>query len=541
MRLFNSLIAVMAIGATAATAQEFKETVHPLSGKATKGYMYEVTKEEGGNTYITYKMKGDKKSDDISYEKYSFDKDLKFINAADVQEKKEQKEDYQGTYYYANVGGGNSFDVMSMKLRLNKVVRLLTWNHEKQRYTVKKVISSENIKPKNDDGQVYYGYASYTASDPAVTDVFVLAKNEAKSKKEIDKFFVLQFDEKLELKKQPLDLNGAYSLVFCDQLKSEDVVMIFAPNKGAADVSKYIFYQYDIAGNLKHKIEFKSPASALLITAAYENAGNIYFFGTSPKSEDAYAEKFSEYAPISNPGFTEGGNNSMDFKWRKSLDEKMDNFHLLKFSGSQLAFASQTPISEFKSKYITAKDDKGASPYKGSKFFIENFTVTASEDYLVAGQLTSTVSMGIGNAVDSYEDIVCFHFDKTGNLKAQYGIGKMNTDKKSEIFYMTQRFFPSSDGKSMFWELMEVKGTKGYESFTDAYNGVPTFYPLYFPRLVKIDLEKTSLGAVSVMGGEKYFLRRDFTSKFDKTENSITYIGHDDDWKKLWIGKVRLD
>jgi hypothetical protein len=42
------------------------------------------------------------------------------------------------------------------------------------------------------------------------------------------------------------------------------------------------------------------------------------------------------------------------------------------------------------------------------------------------------------------------------------------------------------------------------------------------------------------MGGEKYFLRKDFTSQFDKAGNSITYIGHDEAWKNLWIGKVLL-
>jgi hypothetical protein len=540
MKTIHWVIALIAMTAITANAQVFNEAVQPLSEKAMKGYMYKVSKDEGGNSSITYKMKLDKKSEAVSFEKYTFDKDLKFTGTTEVQEPKEQKPDKEHTFYYANVGGSTSFDVLSMKLKLNKVVRLLTWNHDKQKYVTKKTISNETIKPKNDAGKVYLGYASYSSDDEAKSDVFVLAKTETKDKAIADKFYILQFNSNLELNEKAIELQGAYSLVFCEQLQSEDVVMVFAPKKGSADVSKYIYFRFDIEGNQKNKAEFTSPVSALAITAAYETDGNVYFFGTSTKSAKSYQEVFGEYAPISSPGFSQGGNNYMDYKWRTSVDETMYNFHLLKITGNQLTFSSTTPVADFKTKFKTAPGDKGATAYKGKKFYIESFFVTSAEDYLVAGQLSSKVNMGNANIVDAYTDIICFHFDKTGNLKAQYGIGKMNNDKKSEIFEMVQNFHPSSDGKSLYWEIMEVKGTKGYESFLDAYNGNATFYPLYFPRIVKIDISSNTLGAVKVMGDGKYFLRKNFTSQFDKSENSITYLGHDEAWKKLWVGKVKM-
>ncbi|PWA07444.1 hypothetical protein [Flavobacterium psychrotolerans] len=526
------------IGTT--NAQEIKETVEPLSKKAQKGYMYDVSKDDSGNSDITFKMKVDKKSDAVTFEKYSFDKNLKFNAAADTQERKEQKEDIERTSFSAYVGGTSSFDVLSMKLKLNKIVRLKTWNHEKQVYMTKKIISDETLKPRNDNGKVYYGYASYSSFDDTKNDLFALAKMESKDKKQADQFLVLMINDKLELKEKMLDLNGSYSLVFCQQMPSENIVMVFAPNKGALNVSNYVYYQFDIEGNIKNKIEFKSPASALLLTSAYEKDGNVYFFGSSTKSKDPFQEVFNEYASIYNPGAGADGNSKLYLKWKKSLDEDMDNFHLLKFSGNQLTFASTTAVPEFKSKFKTAPGDKGASVYKGKNFFIENFFVTASEDYLVAGQLTSSVNMGMGNPMDSYEDILCFHFDKNGNLKAQYGIGKMNNDKKSEIFNMKQQFYPSPDGRSLYWELLEIKGFKGYESFLDAYTGYTTFYPLYFPRIVKIELSNSTLGAVKALGDGKYFLKRDFPRLLDPKENSITYIGLDEDWEKLWIGKIIL-
>jgi hypothetical protein len=72
----------------------------------------------------------DKKSEDLTFEKYSFDKNLKFINSSEVQEKKDQKEDVDRTSFYAYVGGTSSFDELSMKLKINKRVQLKKWNHE---------------------------------------------------------------------------------------------------------------------------------------------------------------------------------------------------------------------------------------------------------------------------------------------------------------------------------------------------------------------------------------------------------------------------
>lgn len=335
-----------------------------------------------------------------------------------------------------------------------------------------------------------------------------------------------------------MDLKGSYSLVYCRQLANDDVVAVFAPNKNAADVSKYVYFRFDIKGKLLSKVEFTSPASALLITAVYEQDGNIFFFGTSTKSTGLYNQVFNEYAPIYNPGFTEGGVNKLDFKWQKSVEEKMDNFHLLKFDNSKLIFAATTPVADFKSKFKTAPGDKGASVYKGKRFQVEKFLVTNDGDYLVAGQLMSTINMGTGNRVDSYEDVVCFHFDKSGNLKAQYGIGKLNNDKKSEIFDMKQNFYPSADGKSLYWEILEVKGVKGYEGFLEAYYDAPSYYPLYYPRVGKIDLATSTVGALKTLGDGKYFLKRNFIGFYDTKEGSVTYYGNDDDYKNMWIGKL---
>ena len=228
MKITLILVIFCVFTVISAYAQEFTENVQPLSDKAQKGQIYEVNKDDKGNCNVTYRMKLDKKSEVVSYEQYNFDKNLKFIGASDIKVNKENNPDIERTYYSAYVGG-TGVAALRVTLKLNKDVALETWNQKKQRYQVKKWLSSETIKAKNDDGRVYIGYASYSSNDVNKSNVFVIAKTETKDKALADKFSILLFDAKLELKDNPIDLKGSYTLVFSSMLESEDVVMVFAP------------------------------------------------------------------------------------------------------------------------------------------------------------------------------------------------------------------------------------------------------------------------------------------------------------------------
>ena len=209
---------------------------------------------------------------------------------------------------------------------------------------------------------------------------------------------------------------------------------------------------------MKNKCTFKSPSNNLLVLNAQEKDGSIFFCATSSKKDDAYDDVYSEYAgAISNPCFTDG-ENKLDARWAKDADGKMEHFHLLKFTGNNFDFGSTANISEFKEKFKTTEADRHADPYKGKKFYVESFTITPAGEYLIAGQLTGREKTGSSSSVKTYEDIVCMHFDKSGQLRAQYGVEKMNNDKKSSAFPINQSFIPSKDGKSLYWEIMEVKG-----------------------------------------------------------------------------------
>lgn len=509
-----------------------QETIQELTKKSKKGYLTE-TDNSNGNYLITYKTGGDKKKNEVFYETYLFDNNMKFIKNEEVAEPKiAAMPDKQITRFGAYVGGCSSFDVLSMKLKLSRSTVNTKWDYKRQAYFYDKTIKEETIKAKNENGK-YYGYAAFNGGEDG--KLFVIAATEGKKDK--NDFFILSVDENLNIIEKPVDISGSQSLVYTNQLEKGDVVMIFAPKKGEADISNYTYLLYSANGELKNKVVFKSPSNNLLVTNVQEANGSVFFCGSSTKSNDSFDEVFDDYvAEIRNPCYKEA-QNYRDEKWAKKADDKMDNFHMLKFTGNQLRFASTTPVSEFKSKFKTAPADKNADPYKGKNLQVNSFYVTVDEEYLVAGQLLSKVKLGSGNPVKSYEDIICFYFDKMGQLKTQFGTEKMNTEKKSEIFPVKQSFVPSKDGKSIYWTIMEVKGFKGYDSFVDAYNGDPSYRAKYFPRIAKLDLQSNSIGNFAVLGNEKFYVSAAFLPMVDIKNHSVTYIGNDNDYEKLWLAK----
>lgn len=510
-----------------------QEAIQDLSKKAGKGFLYKA-ESAGGNYVVTYKIPGDKKANEIFYENYSFDGNLKFLKNEEISEPKQSQDDKPDktvSGFWASVGGCSSFEILSMKLKFSKYTELQTWDYKKQRYITKKTISSETIKPKNENGK-YEGYAAFTNSDQTL---FVLAGMDSKVTKHATDFSILSINADLDISGKPVDISGSQSLVYSAQLNDGDIVLVFAPNKGEPDLSAYTYLRYSPNGDVKNKVAFKSPSNNLLIVDICEKDGSVFFCATSTKSKEAYGEVFDDYgASISNPCFTDA-QNKKDFSWLKRANEKMESFHLLKFTGGQLDFASTAPVSEFKAKFKSS--DKKADPYKGSKFTVEEFTLTPDGEYLIAGQLNGKTSLGLGNPVKTYEDIVCFHFDKSGQLKAQYGVQKLNDDKKSEIFPVRQMFMPSKDGKSLYWMVMEVKGFKGYADFLDALNGRATYYPRYFPRIAKLDVQNASVGSFTIPGNEKYYMTKRFEPIADTRDNSLVFIGSDEDYKKLWVNK----
>jgi hypothetical protein len=519
-------------------AQKANETSQPLSKKATKGMLVDAAIAEDGSVKLTYKMKVNKKSDEVAYEDYVFDKGLGFKGIQQTSENKSKKEDQKVKTLVAFVGGTNSFNVLSMSLNLQAEEWERIWDYDKQTYKWGKRLSKEAVKPRNSESK-YRGFAAFPNDDEGT--ISVIASYDQKG--DDDQFVVLYITNDLALKETKVPVKGSYSLVYCGLRSSGNIFAIFAPNKGEANTSKYVYTEFTEKGDVVSSQEFQSPASNMAVMDYRDLNGDLYLCAASTDSKDAFNEVFSSYAPIGNPGYSTAANRQMEKYEKRMFGTDFDYFHLLKITDGKLAFAGTTAIKDFKTKVVTPPTQRKNHPYKGHKFSIENLAVAPNGDFLIAGQLQEKKTTNKGASYEyRYTDLVCLHFDKAGNLKTQYAVEKVNDDRESEVFQSMQNFFFSADGRKAFWEIMEVKGTKGYSSFVDAYNGNKTFTANYFPRVATIDLNSTKLSDFTVLGNEgKFLMYPNHSFLMDEKAKTRYYLGHDDDYEKVWVGSYTFE
>jgi hypothetical protein len=529
------LTAVVSSTLTAiAYGQSVKETQQDLSKPAKKGMLTNASLKDDGDIVLTYTMKVDKKSDQLAYEDYVFDSDLKFKAIQPGKENKEMNPDKKVTTLAAYAGGSNSFNVNSQKLALQKEEWTKTWSYKWQRYEWGRRLSKEKVSLKNADSK-YDGYTELSTDDGA----FIIASYEPDGKGAKEQFIALAVDVNLNVKETPVTTDGNYSLVFYGLRESGNPFVIMAPKDKMPDLKKYVYAEFTQKAELVKRTTINAPSTNMMVMDFREINGELFLVGASTKSDDPYEDEYTDYANISNPA---AGISRQVQKYNEVIYKKeMDNFHFLKLKDGELVFATTTPVKNFKDKVIAPPSQKKKHIYQGNKLYIQTMAVTPGGEYFIAGQLMDK-DMVKGNLVVKYKDIVGFYFGTNGELKAQYAVEKMNDDSKSEVFESEQRFIMSPDGKTAHWEILEVKGTKGYASFLDAYNGNSTWMGHYFPRIAKINFGSGTLSDFTVMGEKgKFLLYKYHAYLLDEKTKTRFYVGHDDDYEKIWLGKYKYE
>jgi len=516
-----------------------KEVVQELSKGARKGVLVDAKWGEDNLLRLTFKMKVDKKSDEVLYEDYVFDKDLSYKGIQPSVVSKVVKPDEKQTSLVAYVGGTNSFNVLSMDVTFKRATYERNWNVEKQRYEWGKRIASEVVKASNNEKK-YRGFAGYDNLDDG--SVLVLASY-SESKGEERQFVCLHMSLDLNLSETKLPLKGNYSLVYTARLESGNVFAVFAPNKAMPDVTNYVYVEVNKNGQVVNNREFKAPSGSTVIMDHTEVNGSIILAAVSDKANAAFNEEYTDYAPIENPGYTSSANYQM-FKYESSVYKAtFDKFHLLRFENGELKLASTSFIKDFDNKLVAPPSQKKSSAYSGKRIDIQEIKTLPDGGYLVAGQLMDRKITA--NSFDYlYGDYVCFHLDASGTLKAQYVAEKLIDGTKDQLFQCQQFFIPAPDGKGYYWEVLEVKSTSFYAGVSEAYNGVKSFEGHYMPRIIKMDLTNAKLSEVTTLGEKgKYLVYKTFPRRIlpGQTPLSIFYIGHDEEYEKIWIGKYRFE
>ena len=301
-------------------------------------------------------------------------------------------------------------------------------------------------------------------------------------------------------------------------------------------------------GTIANKVAMKAPTSAWVIQDYVLSADNkdVYFFG--PAKDGSYVNQVKgTISPLTRNG---------DVK-----EIKYKDFQIMKLTGNSMVWVQTTNLDEFKEKAVIPPSQKKSPEYKGKMYERALATVTPDGELIISGQKFTMKNIQDPKypddptkkirVKDQYKDLVMFHFDNKGSLKAQYGIKRDKNNKYSKAVLTPQEVALSADGSSMYWTYGELKGMRKGLELGGALQmaGVGTLSKkkmLYYPTVARIDLAAGTIGDFVPFGADNdgkqiYYTNPEFPSVVSDGGASVTYVGEDKKGKVLWLGKMNLD
>lgn len=523
------------------------EKTYKISRASKRGELSGLDYDKEAKTYTLTYFTGQKKNT-FKYEQYVFDTDFNFIKDGEFEEDAEKMKKkfkwfrFKGETY---VTEGNTMENNMMGTLVLKKKRITsTYKWLLGGYTSKTDIL-EKVKPKTDDGNTYTAITS--AEDDINGDLYILAtvkpKMSAKGNEDVGAMRLLKFNKDLDLVKT-LDFDFPYtqSLAFGRALEVPDfdnpentgvegIVFVFAPSnamgkkKADPNNNNYTYIAVNADCKITERFSFDSPASYWRIdeVLTFDN-GDKYFYGPAAAGKDKY---FNEGVK---PGF---GNQNGEVKYK--------SVQLLKASGGKLAYITETSLEEFKAKQQFPPNQKKTPDYNGREFAVRSYEFGTNGDLYVLGQNYDKNKEG---QIKRFEDVLGFHFDTNGKLRAQYGLDTkeagvtIETSTQYHITYKVvsqltttyacpQQLIEGTDG-NMYWILQEIKGMREGKLLT-------------YPRIGRITPGSATMTDLVTFGkGAGYYLNPNYpTLETDKGETLI-FFGADKPGKELWFARVKL-
>lgn len=579
-RLLTTVL-LLAAGTAPALAQKLAlEKTQDVSGKAKRGFLDDVRVDEAANRLdLTFVTKSTNRK--VKFETYHFDTRFNFKGVDESEQPVEKVKRYKGDMY--SVPGVTVEPNMMGTLVLRRKQAHYTWDWFWGGYN-KKVEILEKVKPRGDNGS-FYQYSAHAEYDQT-GNVVVITSSKDKLGKGSDpmrmykEYHILKFDKDLNLVSDtPLQFDTPQFVVEASKLDPQgdrdedaddsadpeyDLGVVFAPvNVGGKKLSdpkatNYTYVRLGADTKQKERVSFSSPNSVWVVNGMATFAdGSVAVFGPSNDKQDDY---FNEAMPaqIANAAV------------REPLEEKFKakNFQLLSIKGGQVAFVTSTPVDDFEKKLQTPPSQKRTPEYTGKRFKVTGGTVLPNGDLLISGQSFTfqrggalgigkpqTVSsggglvgglaglagkggtsMGTSATLKDYKDIMMFHFDGRGQLRAQYGVRRQENNKYSEQNPNTQKTYLGQDGRSVYWMIGEISGLRAQSGMESG-----TLKVLYYPAVAKIDLAGAKLTDFTKFGQEQFFLNNSWPELPLGGRQHIVYFGENKSGKTMWFGQMPLE
>ena len=498
------------------------ENTYEITGKSKRGALGDVTydSEKGIYTLIYVTKANDRKA---KFQVYTFDKDFNFLNMEEEEIEFEKARTRYSWFTYQ----GELYTTEGLYVEPNLVGTLVL---KKKRITYKydwfllgyykEVDILEKLKPKSDEGKKYNYYSH--AEDEVTGEVLILCGVKDNINKDADpyrqskEFVVLKVNQDVDIVSEAsFKFDYPMTLAFSRYIENTEggvagMSFVFAPMGGPGmnkvadpNIYNFAYVSVDAEPEVVDNIPFESYSSFWKIDEMVVDEGNgdIYLFGPSAKGKDKYYNVLLH-------------------------TNKFEAVQLMKVSDHKVAYFTETDLDEFESKLKKPADQKKSPSYEGKKFQIATYKIASNGDFFVAGQ-----NFDPSNEGPKFKDIIGFHFDGNGVLKAQYSVDTKENNKDSKAFGTEQLFIEGADGKKMYWLQQEIVGIAQARGKMLAY-----------PSIGSVMMEDGAISNFAAYGGEEgYYL--DPTFPFLETEkgNRLVFFGSDKKGKEIWFARVKLD
>jgi hypothetical protein len=543
-RILGLLIILLSVVIIVPAQQLELEKTYKISRASKRGYLAGLDYDNSAKTYtLTYFT--DQKKNTFKYEQYVFDNDFNLIKDGEFTEEAEKMKKKFKWFKFK----GDEYTVMGNTVD-NNLTGTLVLKRKKITYKYqfllggynRKVDILEKVKPKTEDGNKLTGITH--AEDDMNGDLYVLASVKAKigvnAGDDVGAIKLLKFDNELNVvKSKDFDFPYLQTLAFVRTIEKENpddpespgvagMVFIFAPSNVMGkkytdpDNNNYTYIRVDDQCNIIERFNFKSPASFWNVHEMIIAGNELYFYGPAMAGRDKY---FNEGA-----GQRFGGG-----------EVKYKAVQLMKVSNGKMVYLTETTLDEFKAKQVFPPSQKKTPDYTGREFGVRSYNFASNGDLIVVGQNYDKTKEG---NINKFEDVLGFHFDTNGKLKAQYGldtkekgvavdynylqgVGYYTVTKITSVYASPQAIIEGSD-HNLYWVLQEIKGQANDKLLT-------------YPRIGRINMSNNTLTDLQTFGkGEGFYLDPKYPFlETDKSE-TLVFFGADKAGKELWFARVKL-
>ncbi|HNX07950.1 MAG TPA: hypothetical protein PKL96_10230, partial [Bacteroidales bacterium] len=286
----------------------------------------------------------------------------------------------------------------------------------------------------------------------------------------------------------------------------DNLIFMFAPydlgkSNREPDNKNYRYIRMDKDLNITEDIPVKSKASYWSIDYVLATEDAVYVFGPLAAGKDDFYNQLA-------------GNVS-----------KYKSVQLMKVANKKIEYLTETNLEEFAAKLKTPPSQKSSPEYKGKKFDIINYKVFPNGDFMVVGQ---NYKLNTDNE-KQFADIIAFHFDRTGVLKAQYGLDTKESNEYSKKFGTPQSMLLGKNTNNMYWVVQEIRG------YSDWYKKILTY-----PRVGKVDMTTATLSDFAPLGDKEFFLDPKFPY-LESEPGKLVFFGANKSGKTIWFAKIDME